>query len=101
VIPLIWAEGDRCLIRGEIGIISAISGQDCCVHLTGHRLIFCQLPELELVPPSSVERDERDTDPAPPDDELTDVEIPKAPPPVSVDEYRTLPIWLGCPESEE
>ncbi len=50
-IPLKWAAGDRCFVRGQIGVVDCLAEESACVKV-GERMIFCALSELELVPVS-------------------------------------------------
>lgn len=47
MIPLAWAVGDKCRVRGVDGVIDSL-GPDCASVRVGERMIFCASDELEL-----------------------------------------------------
>jgi len=50
VIPLQWAVGDRCVVRGHTGVVESIGPECASVKISEWRRIFAGLDELELVP---------------------------------------------------
>lgn len=56
--PLKWAVGDKCIARGQRGVVDSVGEACACVALTDEeapcRLMFCGLEELSLVPLDSV-----------------------------------------------
>ncbi len=53
MIPLRWAPADRCVVRGQAGVVDCVSTESACV-LVGKRMVFAGLEELELVPFATV-----------------------------------------------
>jgi hypothetical protein len=69
-VPLKWAKGDRCFVRGQVGVVDSVHGECACVKLNEWRNLFVGIEELELVPlaqPSTL--------PAPPEPLVVGVDV--------------------------
>lgn len=69
MIPLQWATGDKCVVRGHAGVVTSIGPECASVRINEWRNIFCGLDELELVPPPP-DPATISTLPAPPDETI-------------------------------